>query len=713
MFAPSDTHLAEAMLLRRQGRFAAAVAAAERVPAGDPHHAAARLLIFRILLEQGYIGRASRYAGELLRSPMHGEDGVRLRLWTTFFACTGLLSRVQASPDALDGELDAVSRDPGASPSLRALALDFRARTAAMRWIPAGGYPPHLRVPLADAFGAAARAYEEVGEPHEADGARRRAVDMLRHPVAGDPGRVAALLEAAVARTASAVDPLREGVARLAYAEAMLETRLGGGIKGADVTLELAAFDHAARCLEAGGHAYPKALVQCSLARRLLRYGVDEGVMLATGAARDLEAAEAITAARDLWVELVRWHKQHGQPTPEAEAMEAALRCAAVIDAPVGRALLDALAESAPAAHGNAGSAGRAALLTSADPPAWPELRELLRREQREAGGRRVVVAQWAVTAGRILLFGMRGDWDEPRMKRIEVDREMLDEFAGAHFRTPGGVRMLMADHGAAGEEYWARFALLVAPLAAWTDPDDVVCLVPHGPLHDLPLHVLPVDGVPLGLRNPVFYAPAAALLRHTLGRGDSPSGEAAAVFGDPAGDLPGARAEAAAVGEALGVAPRLGSQVTREAVLGALGTAGLLHFAGHADASAADGFDAGLSLAGGDVLRAREILSVRTRARLVVLGGCETGVSEHRAGDELAGLARALLVAGAGALLVSQWRVADASTEALLREVHRRAGEGAPLAEALRGAMAAVRAVNGWEHFHHWGGFVMIGQWR
>lgn len=1061
----AELRVAEARLLQRQGRFAAAIAVAERVPAGDPLHAAAQLLVFRVLLEQGHLARAARHAGERLRAPVDGEDGARLRLWTGFFARAGLLPGLTANPGTLEREVGAVLADPGASPSLRALGLDFRARMDTIRWIPAGGYAPHLRAPLADAYEAAAHAYDEAGEPHEGDDARRRAVDLLRHPAGGDPARAVALLESTVARAAAAADRLREGVARLARAEPALEACLARGSEDPEAAAAaLAGFTDAARFLEAGGHAFPEALVQRSLARLLLRHGADGGAVLAAEAARAFEAAGAATAARDLWVELVRWHKQHGQPGPEAEAMDGAMRCAADIGAPVvsraeelatadgalrvgnvaeagrvlargegdtgypaqlaangvirsnalaaggrraeavallrgviaglppeqptsilfqawealsthlqasdpaaavdaatravavaraagervneaqglgqrgwlrawaarergepgvpaaahadfdaaaavlegvftlearlelanlhqsrglalfyanelqpaldelartetivraygvgpsvafvatqqglvlrqvgrragleaydaarerhaealewfdrcglramrwqvlyfraacdveaawweppeggaardrrtramadlreaaqeidrlrgmadadsaavgqpvrmafgvdkakvyalgldlallwgdpaealrwlergkGRALLDALAESAPAADEGAGGAARAILLRSADPPSWPELRDLLRREEREAGGRRVVVAQWAATPGRTLLFGMRADWSEPRVERVEVDGEALDAFARTHYRTPGAVRMLMADHGARGEEYWARFAPLVAPLAAWTGPDDVVCLVPHGPLHDLPLHVLPVDGVPLGLRNPVFYAPAAALLRHTLGREGRPPGGGAAVFGDPSGDLPGARAEAAAVGLALGTAPLLGDRVTRAAVLTALRTARVLHFAGHADASADDGFEAGLMLAGGDVLRAREILSVRTGARLVVLGGCETGVSEHRPGDELAGLARALLVAGAGALVVSLWRVADASTEALLRDVHHRAEAGAPLAEALRGAMAAVRSVAGWEHFYHWGGFVMIGQWR
>ena len=186
-------------------------------------------------------------------------------------------------------------------------------------------------------------------------------------------------------------------------------------------------------------------------------------------------------------------------------------------------------------------------------------------------------------------------------------------------------------------------------------------------------------------------------------------------MFGDSAGDLPRSRDEAAAVAEILGVEARLGSAVTKEALLDALAAADVLHFAGHGELSAGNGLDTGLLLAGGDLLRAVDLLGVRTKAELVVLSGCETGVSEQRVGDELVGLVRALLFAGAGSLLVSQWRVSDASTMSLLRAFYTHAfGERrVNKAEALRLAAAEVRGDTRWRDFYHWGGFVLVGDWK
>ena len=127
------------------------------------------------------------------------------------------------------------------------------------------------------------------------------------------------------------------------------------------------------------------------------------------------------------------------------------------------------------------------------------------------------MIAEYLCVPERTVLFGARADWPEPRAEPVPLDYAALRRFTAATFRTPGGVRMMMQDRGDGGIGEWHGFAPLLAPLAAWTDPDDVIYLVPFSLLHDLPLHTLPLGGAPLLERNTVCYAPAAAVLRHTL----------------------------------------------------------------------------------------------------------------------------------------------------------------------------------------------------
>jgi len=313
------------------------------------------------------------------------------------------------------------------------------------------------------------------------------------------------------------------------------------------------------------------------------------------------------------------------------------------------------------------------------------------------------------------MVFGARSDWAEPRQAYISLDHDALRRFANAVFRQPGGVRMLMEDLGPAGTRQWDRFAPLLAPLAEWTAPGDIIYLVPYGILHDLPLHTLPLGGEPLIERNPVCYAPAAAVLRHTLrGRAPGFAGGSAAVFGDSRGDLPAAREEAATVAALLGTEPLTGDEVTRESLLTAFRTRRTVHVAGHGRLSTADGFASGLDVAGTGVLHAGDLLGQPCAARLAVLSGCDTGVSELRPGDEAVGLIRALLLSGVRTVVASQWQVNDASTRDLLGRFHEAARDPAlSAAEALQRAVRAVRRDPARAHLYHWGSFALVGSWR
>lgn len=370
-----------------------------------------------------------------------------------------------------------------------------------------------------------------------------------------------------------------------------------------------------------------------------------------------------------------------------------------------GRALLDALSERAAPAEAT----------RLAEPPGFAEIRALLTAEERAAAGQRIIVAGYACTPEQTLVFGARADWDRPRTALIPLDHAKLRRFTADTFRSPAGVRAMMslADGGLPA---WHEFAVLLAPLAAWAEPGDVVYLVPHGILHDLPLHTLPLDGVPLIERNPVCYAPAAAVLRHTLrGAAGQLDRHGAAVFGDARKDLRDARQEAAEVAALLGVRPAVGGNVTRARVLRALGSASVVHIAGHGRLAAGDGFFSSLALAGHDMLQAADLLGRDCQARLVVLSGCETGVGEQRPGDEVVGFIRALLLSGTRSILASQWRVDDASTRELLIGFHRAAASdsGLPLAQALRRAVSDLRREPGYQHPYHWGGFALTGSWR
>ncbi len=89
------------------------------------------------------------------------------------------------------------------------------------------------------------------------------------------------------------------------------------------------------------------------------------------------------------------------------------------------------------------------------------------------------------------------------------------------------------------------------------------------------------------------------------------------------------------------------------------------------------DGLLSGLQLAG---------LSL-DGTELVVLSACETALGDAVAGEGVAGLNQAFLTAGARRVILSQWRVPDATTGQLMADFYARYAAGTEPAEALQQA--------------------------
>lgn len=110
-------------------------------------------------------------------------------------------------------------------------------------------------------------------------------------------------------------------------------------------------------------------------------------------------------------------------------------------------------------------------------------------------------------------------------------------------------------------------------------------------------------------------------------------------------------------------------------------------------------------------VLTSREVMDLRTNAKLVVLSACESGLGTLSRGEGIQGLTRAWLFAGAKAVTATFWRVDDEATAELMANFYRallvNTGSIADaLAEAKRMSLAS-------EHFAcpaFWGAFFVTG---
>jgi CHAT domain-containing protein/tetratricopeptide (TPR) repeat protein len=298
----------------------------------------------------------------------------------------------------------------------------------------------------------------------------------------------------------------------------------------------------------------------------------------------------------------------------------------------------------------------------------------------------------WAVTREGMVAWHLR-----------TLDARVL----GHHVRAFHRACAERGDHAEAGARLAEHF---LRPLAGVIRESRALVILPYGPAHLLPFHALPWQGAPLGATRTVTYLPSAGVLPF-LGSGTLDGTSSALAVGNPCAmawqsplggppvrlrPLPAAEAEAAYIASLFpGGRALLGAQATGAAVRAELGTAPVLHLATHGCLSAESPMLSALLLAGGDALPVHELMGLRLDADLVVLSACETGRGEASGGDEVLGLTRALLAAGARAAVVSLWPVDDESASLLMGEFYRHLREGRPAADALRAAQAYLRGLD------------------
>jgi CHAT domain-containing protein len=173
------------------------------------------------------------------------------------------------------------------------------------------------------------------------------------------------------------------------------------------------------------------------------------------------------------------------------------------------------------------------------------------------------------------------------------------------------------------------------------------------------------------------------------------------------AGQLPFVVREAEAVGKLLGGEVFLEDQATHE-VLAARGKVhSVVHIAAHGEARLDNPQFGYVQLADGQ-LTTTDVFNLDLNGAIVTLSACETGLTGVSAGDELTGLSRGFLHAGASTLVQSLWRVQDRTTAGLMESFYSALRAGARSAAALRAAQLEVLASS--SHPFFWAPFQLVG---
>jgi hypothetical protein len=223
---------------------------------------------------------------------------------------------------------------------------------------------------------------------------------------------------------------------------------------------------------------------------------------------------------------------------------------------------------------------------------------------------------------------------------------------------------------------------LLVGPLELGDGP---LVVVPTGSLHALPWSMLP------SLRGrPVVVAPSAAVWL-ALDSRPRPTGERTALAAGPR--LSHAETEIESLAHLYPRAEVLtGAAATAPAVLRAVDGAALAHVACHGSFRSDSPLFSSLELADGN-LTALDLQRLGHPPDVLVLSACNLALSVRHPGDELLGVAAALLGMGTRTIVASVVPVPDRTAGRLMLAFHRGLTAGDPPAAALAAAQADAGA--------------------
>jgi CHAT domain-containing protein len=256
----------------------------------------------------------------------------------------------------------------------------------------------------------------------------------------------------------------------------------------------------------------------------------------------------------------------------------------------------------------------------------------------------------------------------------------------------------------------------LIRPLEEKFGQSKNLLIIPHGALHYLPFGALH-DGRQFLLdRFVVRSLPSASVLEYMRGK-SSRAAQRMIVFGNPdlgdsKYDLPSAQVEAEKIAISSGNAKLLlKKQATETFAKSIASDYRILHIASHGVFDNKVPLESALLLAKDQAndgkLTVGELYSLKLNADLVTLSACETGLGQINSGDDVIGLTRGFLYAGASSVVASLWQVDDEATSELMIRFYAELATKSK-AEALRAAQLEVKKKFPDPYF--WSAFYLTG---
>ena len=247
-------------------------------------------------------------------------------------------------------------------------------------------------------------------------------------------------------------------------------------------------------------------------------------------------------------------------------------------------------------------------------------------------------------------------------------------------------------------------YTQLLEPLGLGKSKWARLIIVPYGALHYLPFNLL-YDGARYLIElHEIVILPTASLLTRLSPRRSKGSLILSHSWN---GRLPNTHKEAQIIHRLIGGTLLKEETASRKALQ--IPPVQVLHIAAHGQHRLDQPDFSYIELADGQ-LYADDLLQQDMSYELVTLSACETGRVKVAADEELIGIGRGLLYAGAGALILSLWQVTDSSTVRLMEQMYGELDNGKTKAAAVRNAQRSLLAENEGLHPAFWGAFQLIG---
>lgn len=358
----------------------------------------------------------------------------------------------------------------------------------------------------------------------------------------------------------------------------------------------------------------------------------------------------------------------------------------------------------------------------------------------------RTAVLEYVVADSYTLLFLIsRSSVDKVDIKayRIDITRAALAKQAET-------LRKILATN-LPGYRQPSRdlYTLLIGPASQYLKDKTTLCIVPDGPLWQLPFQALETPEEKFLLeRHAIYYAPSLLVLHEMkrkatqlrsspVGNREPKDNAELLAVANPAtnsevlakahaftrGDLPPMPETEDEVKQIASESYRsetsrvlIGAAAREETVKAQISKYHVLHFATHSVLDDRHPLYSYLLLTTDGhsnedgLLEAWEIMGMELNAEMAVLSACDTARGRVGAGEGLIGMTWALFVAGVPTTVASQWAVPSNTTAKLMVAFHENV-KRVPKAEALR--QAALQMIKD-QRFrmkpYYWAGFIVLG---